>query len=112
MNRLNTHIELLEEPKLLFGHQFEGDDVKEAIETFGTYGTSVEGLHTSEVKIGFIGTREGIAQAARDSSDFRVMLLDQHGIVAVGADLMEAFMWADLYEELSRDSASAWNVRP
>lgn len=64
MNRLNSHIELLDEPKLLFGHQFEGDDVKEAIETFGTYGTSVEGLHTSEVKIGFIGTREGIAQAA------------------------------------------------
>jgi hypothetical protein len=64
LKKPNSHIELLDEPKLLFGHQFEGDDVKEAIETFGTYGTSVEGLHTSEVKIGFIGTRDGIAQAA------------------------------------------------
>lgn len=51
------------------------------------------------------GTRElaeGVAHAARASSDFRVMLLDQHGVVAVGADLMEAFMWADLYEELAQ----------
>lgn len=59
----NCRVELLEEPKLLFAHQFEGDDVKEAIETFGTYGNSVSGLHASEVKIGFIGTRDGIAQA-------------------------------------------------
>lgn len=63
-SKFKTRIELLDEPKLLFGHQFEGDDVKEAIETFGTYGTSVDGLHTSEVKLGLVGTREGIAQAA------------------------------------------------
>lgn len=64
MNKFGTHIELLEEPKLLFGCQFTGDDVKESIETFGTYGTSIPGLHTSEVRIGFIGTKEGIEQAA------------------------------------------------
>lgn len=64
MDKSNSYIELLEEPKLLFGCQFAGDDVKEAIETFGTYGTSVPGLHSPEVKIGFVGTREGIAQAA------------------------------------------------
>jgi hypothetical protein len=40
LNKFGTHIELLEEPKLLFGCQFTGDDVKEAIETFGTFGTS------------------------------------------------------------------------
>jgi len=64
LDKLNSRIELLEEPKLLFGSQFAGDDVKEAIETFGTYGTSVPGLHAPEVKFGFVGTREGIAQAA------------------------------------------------
>lgn len=64
MNKFGTHIGLLEEPKLLFGCQFTGDDVKEAIETFGTYGTSVPGLHAPAVKIGFVGTKEGIEQTA------------------------------------------------
>lgn len=45
---------------------------------------------------------EGVGHAARSHPDFRVMLLDQHGIVAVGSDLMDAFMWADLYEELAQ----------
>ena len=51
------------------------------------------------------GTRElaqAVGKAARSSDDFRVMLLDEHGIVAVGRDLMEAFLFADLAEEMAQ----------
>lgn len=51
------------------------------------------------------GTEElaqNVGQAARSRSDFRVMLLDEHGMVAVGADLMEAFLFADLAEEMAQ----------
>jgi L-fuculose-phosphate aldolase len=43
-----------------------------------------------------------VREAAESSSNFRVMLLDEHGIVAVGRDLMEAFIWADLAEEMAQ----------
>ncbi len=51
------------------------------------------------------GTKElaqNVGEAARNRSDFRVMLLDEHGIIAVGADLMEAFLFADLAEEIAQ----------
>lgn len=51
------------------------------------------------------GTRElaqNVGQAARSRSDFRVMLLDEHGVIAVGADLMDAFLVADLTEEIAQ----------
>ncbi len=60
------------------------------------------------------GTRElanAVGQAARSSSDFHVMLLDQHGIVAVGADLMEAFLWADLTEEIAQIAWISSHIR-
>ena len=43
-----------------------------------------------------------VREAAESSSDFRVMLLDEHGIVGVGSDLMQAFIWADLAEEMAQ----------
>jgi L-fuculose-phosphate aldolase len=43
-----------------------------------------------------------VRDAAESSSDFRVMLLDEHGIVAVGHNLMQAFIWADLAEEMAQ----------
>ncbi len=45
---------------------------------------------------------EKVREAARSSGAFRVMLLDEHGIVAVGRDLMDAFIWADLAEEMAQ----------
>ncbi|MFW6098143.1 MAG: class II aldolase/adducin family protein [Chloroflexota bacterium] len=51
------------------------------------------------------GTQElaqNVGQAARSRADFRVMLLDEHGVIAVGADLMEAFLFADLAEEIAQ----------
>lgn len=43
-----------------------------------------------------------VGQAARSSDDFRVIMLDQHGIVVVGADLMQAYIFADLAEEMAQ----------
>lgn len=45
---------------------------------------------------------QGVAMAARSNSEFKVMLLDEHGIVAVGKDLTQAYNHADLYEELAQ----------
>lgn len=42
-----------------------------------------------------------VGKAARSSEDFRVMMLDEHGIIAVGGDLVQAFVWADLAEEMA-----------
>ena len=33
---------------------------------------------------------------------FRVMILDEHGIVAVGSDLVQAYNFADLTEEMAQ----------
>ena len=60
------------------------------------------------------GTRrlaEAVGEAARSSPDFRVMLLDEHGIVAVGADLMEAFLFADLTEEIAQIAWLASHIK-
>lgn len=60
------------------------------------------------------GTQElaqAVGRAARSSADFRVMLLDEHGIVAVGADLMEAFLFADLAEEMAQIAWIAAHIR-
>jgi ribulose-5-phosphate 4-epimerase/fuculose-1-phosphate aldolase len=43
-----------------------------------------------------------VREAAESSGNFRVMLLDEHGIVGVGSDLMQAFIWADLAEEMAQ----------
>lgn len=43
-----------------------------------------------------------VGEAARSSEDFRVIMLDEHGIVAVGVDLKQAFIWADLTEEMAQ----------
>lgn len=43
-----------------------------------------------------------VREAAESSGDFRVMMLDEHGIVGVGGDLKQAFIWADLAEEMAQ----------
>lgn len=53
----------LEEPRLQFGEYFEHEDPKTGLAEFGPFGKSVQGLHVSEIKLGFIGTRETISGA-------------------------------------------------
>ena len=43
-----------------------------------------------------------IAHAVRENDKFRVIMLDQHGIIAVGVDLVQAYNFADLAEEMAK----------
>jgi L-fuculose-phosphate aldolase len=45
---------------------------------------------------------ENVGRIARADSRFRVILLDEHGIIAVGVDLFQAYNFADLTEELGQ----------
>lgn len=56
-------IEYFVEPKLHFGDYFEHEDTKTGLAEFGPFGKNIDGLHPSEIKLGFIGTRETIAGA-------------------------------------------------
>lgn len=53
----------LQEPKLQFGDYFEHEDTKTGLAEFGPFGKNVPGLHRSNIKLGFIGTRETIDDA-------------------------------------------------
>src|SRR6266852_4654924 len=55
--------ERLAEPKLQFGEYFEHQDTKTGLAECGPFGLNVDGLHPSEIKVGFIGTRETITGA-------------------------------------------------
>ncbi|MGC9323102.1 MAG: hypothetical protein ACP5FY_12760, partial [Kosmotogaceae bacterium] len=55
--------EYLQEPKLQFGSYFEHEDTKTGLAEFGPFGKNIPGLHPSNVKLGFVGTRETIADA-------------------------------------------------
>lgn len=55
--------EHLAEPTLQFGHYFEHQDSKTGLAEYGPFGLNIEGLHPSDIKLGFIGTRETIAGA-------------------------------------------------
>jgi hypothetical protein len=57
-------VEYLPEPNLLFGKYFEHQDTKTGLAEFGPFGKNVAGLHPTEIKVGFVGTRETIAGAA------------------------------------------------
>lgn len=58
---MSFKIEYLNEPKLQFGSYFEHQDTKTGLSEFGPFGKNIPGLHPSEIKLGFIGTRETIA---------------------------------------------------
>lgn len=54
---------------------------------------------------------EKVGEAARSSDDFKVIMLDEHGIIAVGGDLMQAFLWADLAEEMAEIAFISTTIR-
>ena len=60
---MGIEFKYLEEPKLQFGDYFEHEDTKTGLAEFGPFGKNILGLHPSEIKLGFIGTRETIAGA-------------------------------------------------
>lgn len=43
-----------------------------------------------------------VAEAARAADELRVLMLDEHGIIGVGGNLLQAFIWADLAEEMAQ----------
>ena len=45
---------------------------------------------------------EKVGQAARSNDKYRVIMLNEHGIIAVGTDLTQAYNFADLTEELAQ----------
>jgi hypothetical protein len=55
--------EYLEEPKLQFNQLFEHQDSKTGLAEYGPFGRTFPGFHPSEIRVGFIGTRETIAKA-------------------------------------------------
>lgn len=59
----SIEFEYLDEPKLQFGDYFEHEDTKTGLAEFGPFGKNLPGLHPSEIRLGFIGTRETISGA-------------------------------------------------
>lgn len=53
----------LREPMLQFGDYFEHEDTKTGLAEFGPFGKNISGLHRNNIKLGFIGTRETIADS-------------------------------------------------
>jgi hypothetical protein len=60
---MSFKLDYLAEPKLQFGQYFEHEDTKTGLAEFGPFGKNIEGLHPSEIKLGFIGTGETISGA-------------------------------------------------
>jgi hypothetical protein len=56
-------IKYLPEPSLQFGGYFEHQDAKTGLSEFGPFGKNISGLHPSEIRLGFIGTRETVSWA-------------------------------------------------
>ncbi len=69
---MNSSVEYLPEPKLQFGKYFEHQDTKTGLAEFGPFGKNIPGLHPSEIKVGFIGTREN--HRWREGMDRRMWL--------------------------------------
>ena len=60
---MSIRVEYLVEPRLQFGSFFEHQDTKTGLAEFGPFGKNFPGLHPSEIKLGFVGTRETISGA-------------------------------------------------
>ena len=60
---MSIKVEFLSEPKLQFGQYFEHEDTKTGLAEYGPFGKNVPGLHPTQIKLGFVGTRETISGA-------------------------------------------------
>ena len=53
----------LDEPNLQFGGYFEHPDSKTGLREFGPFGKNISGLHPTEIRLGFVGTKETLQWA-------------------------------------------------
>lgn len=60
---MSIKLEYFDEPKLQFGHYFEYEDAKTGLAEYGPFGINIPGLHPSQIKLGFIGTRDTVSGA-------------------------------------------------
>lgn len=60
---MDLKFEYFKEPTLLFGDYFEHEDTKTGLAEYGPFGKNIDGLHVSEIRLAFIGTRETISGA-------------------------------------------------
>lgn len=60
---MSIKLEYFEEPKLQFGQYFEHEDSKTGLAEYGPFGKNIVGLHPTQIKLGFIGTRETVSGA-------------------------------------------------
>lgn len=60
---MSLTIEYLPEPHLQFGSNFEHPDAKTGLAEFGPFGKNLDGVHPSEIRVGFVGTPESITTA-------------------------------------------------
>jgi len=111
---MSITFEHLREPKLQFGDYFEHEDTKTGLAEFGPFGKNVSGLHPSQIKLGFVGTRETISGckewietcgAEIESENIRkVAVRAKHGIKGLFPDLAEEGSQNLRYEKiLNRD---------
>lgn len=111
---MSLKIEYLDEPKLQFGHYFEHEDTKTGLAEYGPFGKNVPGLHPSEIKLGFIGTRETISVAKEwieecgspiESENVKQERLKvaEGGVNLFGETLAEANILTRLEKILNRD---------
>jgi len=96
-------IEYLPEPRLQFGSYFEHEDSKTGLAEFGPFGKNVSGLHPSDIRIGFIGTRETIAGAREWIEDLRSPIESENrktvGSTAKQIDSAETFFGAGILDD-------------
>jgi hypothetical protein len=103
--------EHLAEPKLQFGQYFEHQDTKTGLAECGPFGLNIEGLHPSEIKVGFIGTRETITGAKEwietcsrpfESENTRVLGGSKHPINGLFGEIPDQ-RFSRVYKILNRD---------
>jgi len=59
----NIKIDYFEEPDLQFGRYFEHAAAKTGLAEYGPFGKNIDGLHESQIKLGFVGTSSSISMA-------------------------------------------------
>lgn len=87
---MTIKIDYLQEPKLQFGDFFEHEDAKTGLAEFGPFGKNIAGLHPSEIKLGFIGTRETISGALEWVERCGDFIESENVKVEKGANISEA----------------------
>ena len=68
--------------------------------------------HVSFSPSGSEDLTEKVKVAATQHPGFRTILLEEHGIIAVGVDLVQAYNFADLAEEMAKIATISNSIQP